>query len=43
MLKIDIEGSEIETTLNIQEKKLKQINILVIKFYHFIYLGNSFA
>ena len=43
MLKIDIEGSEIETILNIQENKLKQINILVIEFHHFFFLGNSFG
>ena len=43
ILKLDIEGAEIKTIFNIDENILKNINILIVEFHDFLYLGNHFG
>ena len=43
ILKLDIEGSEISIIYNIDEIILSKINILIIEFHDFLYLGNHFG
>ena len=39
LLQMDIEGSEIEVLLNVNEKILEKFTILIIEFHHFKFLG----
>ena len=43
LLKLDIEGSEISTIYNIDEKYFKLIKVLVIEFHDLIFLGSHFG
>tara|TARA_A100001388_G_C28732360_1_gene482157 strand:- start:450 stop:1229 length:780 start_codon:yes stop_codon:yes gene_type:complete len=43
ILKLDVEGSEIGIIYNIDEKILSKVNILIVEFHDFLYLGNHFS
>lgn len=43
LLKLDIEGSEISTIYNIDEKYFEYIKVIVIEFHDFVYLGSHFG